>query len=86
MPASEPADPNDPIAATSRNLQGYQRQLQGMLESLTKTAAMATGQATGTMPSGALLGGPPMAGPSTLRGARCRGGPVRGPAPRFRHS
>ena len=62
MPASETPDPNDPIAATSRNLQGYQRQLQGMLESLTKTAAMATGQATGTMPSGAPLGGPPMAG------------------------
>ena len=65
MPASETPDPNDPIAATSRNLQGYQRQLQGMLESLTKTAAMATGQATGTMPSGALLGGPPMPGTST---------------------
>jgi type IV secretion system protein VirB10 len=62
MPASETPDPNDPIAATSRNLHGYQRQLQGMLESLTKTAAMATGQATGSMPSGALLGGPPMAG------------------------
>ena len=59
---SDTAEPNDPVAATSRNLQGYQRQLQGMLESLTKTAAMATGQATGTMPSGALLGGPPMAG------------------------
>jgi type IV secretion system protein VirB10 len=60
-PAPEATDPNEPIAATSRNLQGYQRQLQGMLESLTKTAALATGQATGTMPSGALLGGPPMA-------------------------
>ncbi len=61
-PAPEAADPNDPIAATSRNLQGYQRQLQGLLESLTKTAALATGQATGTMPSGALLGVPPIAG------------------------
>lgn len=59
---SETAEPNDPVAATSRNLQAYQRQLQGMLESLTKTAAMATGQATGTMPSGALLGGPPAVG------------------------
>ncbi len=62
MPASETAEPHDPIAATSRNLQGYQRQLQGMLESLTKTAAMATGQATEAMPSGALLGAPPMSG------------------------
>ena len=48
--ATEPGqevDPNDPISATSRNLQGYQRQLQGLLDSLTKTAVMATGQATG---------------------------------------
>jgi len=72
--APETADPNDPIAATSRNLQGYQRQLQGMLESLTKTAALATGQATGTMPSGALLGGPPMAGTPPLGGPAAGGG------------
>ena len=58
----EPADPNDPIAGTSRNLQGYQRQLQGLLDNLTKTAALATGQGTGQLPSGALLGGPPRAG------------------------
>jgi type IV secretion system protein VirB10 len=25
-------DPNDPIANTARNLQGYQRQLQGLLD------------------------------------------------------
>jgi type IV secretion system protein VirB10 len=73
-PSSEPADPNDPIATTSRNLQGYQRQLQGMLESLTKTAALATGQATGTMPSGALLGGPPMAGTPPIGGPAAGGG------------
>ncbi len=71
-PAPEATDPNDPIATTSRNLQGYQRQLQGMLESLTKTAALATGQATGTMPSGALLGGPPVAGTPPV------GGPATG--------
>lgn len=73
-PAPETADPNDPIAATSRNLQGYQRQLQGMLESLTKTAALATGQATGVMPSGALLGGPPMAGTPPAAVAAAGGG------------
>ena len=73
-PAPETADPNDPIAATSRNLQGYQRQLQGMLESLTKTAALATGQATGTMPSGALLGGPPMAGTPPVGSPAAGGG------------
>ncbi len=74
---SETTEPNDPIAATSRNLQGYQRQLQGMLESLTKTAAMATGQATGTMPSGALLGGPPAAGTPPV-GAPATGGGLFG--------
>ncbi len=74
---SEAAEPNDPVAATSRNLQAYQRQLQGMLESLTKTAAMATGQATGTMPSGALLGGPPMAGAPPV-GAPAAGGGLFG--------
>lgn len=74
---SETTEPNDPVAATSRNLQGYQRQLQGMLESLTKTAAMATGQATGTMPSGALLGGPPAAG-TPPGGAPATGGGLFG--------
>jgi type IV secretion system protein VirB10 len=70
----ETADPNDPITATSRNLQGYQRQLQGLLDNLTKTAALATGQAAGTMPSGALLGGPPMAGNAPVGGATAGGG------------
>ncbi len=55
-------DPNDPIANTARNLQGYQRQLQGLLETLTRTTAAATGQATGQVPTGALLGGPPSGG------------------------
>ena len=64
--AADPADANDPIAATSRNLQGYQRQLQGLLDNLTKTAALATGQATGQLPSGALLGGPPIAGTAPI--------------------
>ena len=68
------AEPNDPIAATSRNLQGYQRQLQGMLDSLTKTTALATGQTTGTMPSGALLGGNPMAGTAPVGGPTAGGG------------
>ena len=74
---SDIAEPNDPVASTSRNLQAYQRQLQGMLESLTKTAAMATGQATGTMPSGALLGGPPAAGTPPV-GAPAVGGGLFG--------
>lgn len=60
--AAEQAVAADPIAATARNLQGYQRQLQGLLDNLTKTAALATGQASGQVPSGALLGGMPTAG------------------------
>jgi type IV secretion system protein VirB10 len=55
-------DPSDPIANTARNLHGYQRQLQGLLETLTRTTAAATGQVTGQVPSGALLGGPPSGG------------------------
>ena len=57
------ADPNDPIEATTRNLQGYQRQLQGLLDNLTKSTAMAAGQATGGAPFGATsLGVPPVGG------------------------
>lgn len=55
-------DPNDPIANTARNLQGYQRQLQGLLDTLTRSTALATGQATGQTPTGALLGGSPVGG------------------------
>ena len=73
----EGVEANDPIAATSRNLQGYQRQLQGLLDNLTKTAALATGQATGQMPTGALLGGPPMAGTAPV-GAPAAGGGLFG--------
>jgi type IV secretion system protein VirB10 len=72
--AAEPADTNDPIAATSRNLQGYQRQLQGLLDNLTKTAALATGQATGQLPPGAALGGPPMAGTAPIGTTSAGGG------------
>jgi len=55
-------DPNDPIANTARNLQGYQRQLQGLLDTLTRSTALATGQTTGQAPTGALLGGSPIGG------------------------
>lgn len=57
------ADPNDPIEATTRNLQGYQRQLQGLLDNLTKSTAMVAGQTTGGAPFGATsLGVPPVGG------------------------
>ncbi|MCE4557998.1 type IV secretion system protein VirB10 [Pelomonas cellulosilytica] len=50
--ATEPSDtegePHDPLAATSKNLQSYQRQLQGLLDNLTRT----TEATTGGMPAG----------------------------------
>ena len=62
---SQDLDPNDPIQATTRNLQGYQRQLQGLLDALTRSTAMATGQAPGPAPIGATsLGMPPSGGPT----------------------
>ena len=80
-PGSEP-DPNDPIAATSRNLQGYQRQLQGLLESLTKTTAMAAGQGlgqgTGTSPLGATALGLPSAGGTSMGGTTTPSGGLFG--------
>ncbi|WP_247661413.1 type IV secretion system protein VirB10 [Ideonella alba] len=67
-PVAGSARPNDPLAATTRNLQGYQRQLQGLLDNLTRSAALATGQATGAMPSSPLLGVPPLPGTGGLGG------------------
>jgi type IV secretion system protein VirB10 len=72
--ASQEADPNDsvdPIANTARNLQGYQRQLKGLLDTLTRSTALASGQATGQAPTGALLGGLPSA---VARAAAAPGG------------
>ena len=81
-------DPNDPIANTARNLQGYQRQLHGLLDTLTRSTALATGQATGQVPTGALLGGPPSGvapmgvqpGGATVPGAGLFGGQLQGSA------
>jgi type IV secretion system protein VirB10 len=71
-------DLNDPIAATTRNLQGYQQQLQGLLDTLTRSTAMATGQAPGAAPIGATpLGVPPSAGP-LMGGAPPQGGGLFG--------
>lgn len=72
--SSEPAEPPDSIAATSRNLQVYQRQLQGLLDNLTKSAELATGQSTAQMPSGALLGGLSQPGPTPVGGPAAGGG------------
>lgn len=56
---SDPAvSPDDPMGATARNLQAYQQQLRGLLDSLTQSAALAAGQTTAEPPPGALLGVP----------------------------
>ncbi len=68
-------DPNDPVAATARNLQGYQRQLQGLLDNLTRTTALATGQGLEGAPFGAApIGLPSGGGPSTVGAYPSSGG------------
>ncbi len=76
-PGHEP-DPNGPMSATSRNLQGYQRQLQGLLDSLTKTAATASGQVTGTAPIGAPSSGRPLVGGPSMGGSPAPSGGLFG--------
>jgi type IV secretion system protein VirB10 len=43
---------SDPLASTTKNLQGYQRQLQGLMEQLTKTATAAASPSGGSAASG----------------------------------
>ncbi len=73
---------DDPIASTNRNLQAYQRQLQGLLDTLTQSTAAATAQPAGPLPSGALLGATPFGGPpaggTTLAGTSSTGGSLFG--------
>lgn len=67
------SDPNDPIQATTRNLDGYQQQLRGLLDTLTRSTALATNQTPGASPVGApASGGPSLGGPTT--GALASGG------------
>lgn len=55
-------DPTDPLAATTRNLENYQRQLQGLLNDLTRTADLAAGGGSTLSPTGPLLSLPSAAG------------------------
>jgi type IV secretion system protein VirB10 len=70
-PAADASESDDTIAATSRNLQGYQQQLHGLLDKLTQTATAAMGQA-GNGASGSASNGAPTApmgfAPTTLSG------------------
>jgi len=72
-PEAEGVEPRDAIASTSRNLQGYQRQLQGLLETLTKTA---TGAAVAAPGSGTPGAGTPTGAPTGVPTF----GPALGPA------
>ncbi len=71
--AASSDDAADPLAATSRNLDAYQRQLQGLLNQLTKTAELAADQG-GTVPSSSLLTPPPAAGLSAVPAGGSGGG------------
>jgi|GEM_PF-646296 len=46
--AADPPAPDDPLARTTRSLQGYQRQLQGMLDTLNRRTAAGGGAAETT--------------------------------------
>jgi type IV secretion system protein VirB10 len=76
-------DPNDPMAHTTRNLQGYQRQLQGLLDTLTRSTAVATGANTtaAPLPTGPLLGGLPSAGAALAAPAAAGAGLFGGQLP-----
>ncbi|WP_457324791.1 type IV secretion system protein VirB10 [Roseateles sp. P5_E11] len=62
----------DPLSATSRNLQAYQRQLQGLLDNLTRSAELATGGSNGASPAPALPALPPPF-PATTNGQQAGG-------------
>jgi type IV secretion system protein VirB10 len=73
-------NPDDPLASTSRNLQAYQRQLQGLLDNLTQSTAMASGEGGNPSALGALgpmSGGSPGTGmsapPAGLFGGQLQG-------------
>jgi type IV secretion system protein VirB10 len=80
FPDEGSANPDDPLASTSRNLQVYQRQLQGLLDNLTQSTAMASGEGGNPSALGALgpmSGGSPGTGmsapPTGLFGGQLQG-------------
>ena len=77
--AAEQVQPDlvDPLAATTRNLQDYQHQLQGLLADLTQRTAQATGQATGQTTGTNPFGSLPLTGP-TAAGSPMAGLPMSG--------
>ena len=81
--SSDGPDPNDPLEQSKHNLDAYQRQLQGLLESLTRTTTAATGDPGGLssfsgtsngLPSvGGTPAGSPHTPPSGLFGGQLQG-------------
>lgn len=67
-------DPTDPLAATTRNLENYQRQLQGLLNDLTRTADLAAGGGSTQSPTGPLLNTPSPVGHVGNAGQPATGG------------
>ncbi len=75
-PAAEPteASPDGTLDQTRRNLEGYQRQLQGLLDTLTRSTAAAT-SATPVVPP---AGGPPIGVPSSGAAVPGNASPIGG--------
>ncbi len=66
----------DPLEDTKRNLEGYQRQLRGLMDTLSRSASATTGASTGMPPAGlsALAApGPIAAAPASLFGGQLQG-------------
>ncbi len=82
LPGESPANPDDPVANTGRNLQAYQRQLQGLLDNLTQSTALSNGQGSSAANLGAvgsMAGASPGAGlPAPVAGLF--GGQLQGSA------
>lgn len=74
--------PSDPLASTARNLQGYQRQLQGLLDNLTRTADLARHEtALPAVPIGATPGTTPGPAFGTTHGMPTPAGLLGGQLP-----
>ncbi len=75
-PAADPvqASPDGTLDETRRNLEGYQRQLQGLLDTLTRSTAAAT-SATPVVPP---AGGPPIGVPSSGAAVPGNASPIGG--------
>ena len=66
--ATEGAGSTDPLDATRRNLDAYQHQLQGLLDTLTKSTDVANKQGTITASIAPLVASPPATAPSVSSG------------------